>query len=245
MPHWLSARRCLRTRGPHLRPIHTLILSLTFAALVPGCETAEQERLKQLNTDAMHRFSQGDYAGARESFEGALIIKPEDTNLLCNIGQCFDRQGDKIQAEKWYRQCLEKSGEHAECRHSLIVLLYGTNRRAEAEKMVQDWLAQAPNLPGPYAADGWLLRQERAYPQAQARLQQALNLDAHYVRALVELGIHYEEMNLPERALVLYERALAQNPNQPEVTERLNSLRQQHVGRPKPTREPGLVSPSS
>jgi tetratricopeptide (TPR) repeat protein len=227
------------------RPRHALILFLGCLFFAAGCETAEQERLKQLNTDALHRFGQGDYAGARESFEGALTLKPEDTNLLFNIGQCFDRQGDTAQAERWYRQCMEKSEQHGECRHALIVLLNRTNRRGEAEKMIQDWLAQHPELPGPYAADGWLLRQDRAYPQAQVRLQQALNLDAHCVRALVELGILYEEMNLPERSLVLYERALAQNPNQPEITERLNSLRQKNVGRPKPTRDPGLVSPSS
>jgi Tfp pilus assembly protein PilF len=222
-----------------------LILCFGCSLVAAGCETAEQERLKQLNTDAMHRFGQGDFAGARESFEGALTLKPEDTHLLYNVGQCFDRQGDMVQAEKWYRQCLEKSAHHGECRHALIVLLNHTNRRGEAEKMIQDWLAQDPNVPGPYAAEGWLLRQDNAYPQAQLRLQQALNLDAHYVRALVELGILYEEMNLPERSLVLYERALAQNPNQPEITERLNSLRQKNVGRPKPTRDPGVASPSS
>jgi tetratricopeptide (TPR) repeat protein len=210
-----------------------------------GCETVEQERLKQLNTDALHRFGEGDYAGARESFEAALVLKPEDTNLLYNIGQCFDRQGDSAQAEKWYRQCLEKSEQHGECRHALIVLLVRTKRRGEAENMIHDWLAQHSDLPGPYAAEGWLLREDKAYPQAQLRFQQALNLDAHCVRALVELGILYEEMNLPERSLVLYERALAQNPHQPEITERLNSLQQQHVGRPKPTREPGRLSPSS
>jgi len=227
------------------RPLRSLILCCACLLHAAGCETVEQERLKQLHTDAMHRFNQGDYAGARESFEGALIIQPEDANLLYNIGHCFDRQGDAVQAEKWYRQCLEKSANHAECRHALIVLLNCQKRRPEAEKLIQDWLAEAPTLPGPYTADGWLLRQDKAYPQAQARLQQALNLDPHYVRALVELGILYEDMNLPERSLVLYERALIRNPNQPEIVARLHSLQQNNVGRPKPTRDPGLVSPSS
>jgi tetratricopeptide (TPR) repeat protein len=226
------------------RPLHAFVVCLGCLVLA-GCETAEQERLKQLNTDAMHRFNQGDYAGARESFEGALTLQPEDANLLYNIGQCFDRQGNTAEAERWYRQCLEKSDRQHECRHALIVLLNRTNRRDDGERMIQEWLAQDPNLPGPYAAEAWLLRQDRAYPQAQARLQQALNLDPHYVRALVELGILYEEMNLPERSLVIYERALAQNPNQPEITERLNSLRQSNVGRPKPTRDPGLATPNS
>ena len=100
--------------------------------------------------------------------------------------------------------------------------------------MIQDWLQRSPELPGPYTLEGWRLRQLRAYPAAQQRLQQALQIDPHYGPALVELGIVYEELNLPERSLVLYERALTRNPQQPDVAERLETLRRQHVGRPKP-----------
>jgi hypothetical protein len=48
------------------------------------------------------------------------------------------------------------------------------------------------------------------------------------------LGILYENMNMPERSAVLYERALAKDPNQPEVTARLTSLRAKKIGRPLP-----------
>ncbi len=199
-----------------------------------GCTTIDQDRLSQLQADGLHRFNQGDFLGAREDFENALTLKPEDANLLYNVGQCYDRQGDRVKAEKWYRQCLEKSDQQGECRYALIVLLDQTGRRPEAEKMIQDWLKLAPDQPGPYTVQAWVLRREKAYPQAQSLLQQALNLDPHYVHALIELGLLYEDMNLPERSLVLYERALAQDPNQAEIAQRLESLRQKNVGRPQP-----------
>jgi hypothetical protein len=43
-----------------------------------------------------------------------------------------------------------------------------------------------------------------------------------------------EALRRPERALVLYERALEVNPHQPEVTQRLMRLQSQGVQRPKP-----------
>src|SRR5579864_202100 len=140
---------------------------LALIAFVGGCETTEQERLRHFNDDGVVRFRQGDFQGARESFAEALALKPEDPNILYNLGQCYDRQGDWTKAEKYYRDCLAKSDNHEESHHALEVLLYRTGRRPEAARMIQDWLAKQPNLAGPYAEDGWRLRQENALPQAQ------------------------------------------------------------------------------
>jgi Tfp pilus assembly protein PilF len=223
-------------RGPH-REIHRLwlfgfvpILALT----VSGCETTEQQRFRQFNDDGVARFRQGDFKGAQESFSEALALKPEDPNIIYNLGQCSERQGDFTKAEKSYRDCLAKSDNHEESRHALEVLLYRTGRKAEANGMIQDWLARQSTLAGPYAEDGWRLRQENALPQAQTRLEQALTIDPHHVRALTELAILYEQYNRPDRALVLYERALAQNPQQAEIVEHINQLRLQNVHRPLP-----------
>ncbi len=136
-----------------------------------GCVTTEQDRANKYSADGLQRFRQGDYQGAREDFEAALALKPEDINLLYNVGQCYERQGDWAQAEKWYRQCLEKSDRNDDCRHALIAMLYRVGRKAEADGMIRDWLAQAPDRPGPWTDDGWRLRQLKNYPQAQARFQ--------------------------------------------------------------------------
>src|SRR5438445_7240786 len=189
-----------------------------------GCETASQERVRQYNADGVHLFQQGNYQDARESFALALELQPEDAALCYNLGQCCDRLGDTVRAEQHYLQCLQRSTNHADCRHALAVLLYRTGRKTEATSMIEDWLTRQPNLADAYALDGWRLRQDNALPDAQGRLQQALALDPHNVRANVELGILYEAINLPERSAVLYQRALAQNPNQSELAARLLSI---------------------
>jgi hypothetical protein len=61
-----------------------------------------------------------------------------------------------------------------------------------------------------------------------------VELDPTNIRAVVELAQVWETMSRPDRALVLYERALNLQPNQPVVRQRLEALKAQGVGRPKP-----------
>ena len=225
-----SAERFSR-RG--IRRHQRLWPALLLAALA-GCETTTQQRVRHYNEDGVHLAQQGNYQSARESFALALELQPEDPAIFYNLGHCCDRLGESIKAEQYYLQCIKRSAQHADCRHALAVLLYRTGRKQEASSMIQDWLVQQPKLADAYALDGWRLRQDNNIPDAQGRLQQALALDPHNVRANIELGILYENMNLPERSVVLYERALAKNPNQPEVTARLTSLRAKKIGRPLP-----------
>jgi Flp pilus assembly protein TadD len=199
-----------------------------------GCESGVQERVRLFNDDGVHQFQQGSFQAARESFTFALELQPEDPAMIYNLGQCCDRLGDLTGAEKCYRDCLRLANQHADCRHALASLLHRTGRRIEATGMTQEWLEANPGLADAYALEGWRLRQDNALPAAQGRLQQALAIDPHNVRALTELGVLYEQMNMPERAFVLYERALVKKPHFPEVTQRLESLRARNVRRPLP-----------
>lgn len=210
--------------------------TLVVAMLLAGCDTTSQDRVMEFNKEGTQLYNQGDFQAARENFEEALELKPGDADLLYNVAQCFDRQGNWPKAEVFYRQCLDREPEHEDARFALALVLDRTGRRDEAARLAQEWLTAHPERAAPYALDGWRLRQERAFPQAQGRLQQALAIDPHCNRALIELGVLYEQMQRPERARVLYERALARKPNQPEVVERLNDLLQKNVGRPLPDR---------
>jgi Flp pilus assembly protein TadD len=205
-----------------------------LAACLFGCANDVQERVREYNQDGLVLYQRGDFRGARETFEVALKLQPEDPALLYNLGQCYERLGDVARAESTYGECLTRQPTHAVCRHALVRLLVRQGRSADATRMVEDWLAREPKSSGPYAADGWLWHQSGDLPRAQARLQQALELDPRDVYALGELGVVYEAMDRPDRALVLYERALEQDPNRPEVVRRYNDLKRRGAGPPKP-----------
>jgi hypothetical protein len=48
------------------------------------------------------------------------------------------------------------------------------------------------------------------------------------------MGLLYEILQMPERAAVLYQRVLAEDPRQADVADRLNHLRKNKVGAPLP-----------
>jgi tetratricopeptide (TPR) repeat protein len=210
---------------------------LTLFVVLPtlsGCVDANQERMQQLHEDGQLLFKKGDYDNARQSFEAALKIQPDDPALLYNIGQCHDRVGDAAKAEKDYKDLIEAYPNHAPGRHALAVLLLRQGRRKEVDDMIEGWLAREPQRADAYVEDGWRLRQDGDLLQAQARLQQALDLEPRHVRALVEMAILYEIMERPSRALALYERALKLDPQHPGVAEHADKLRARGVTRPLP-----------
>jgi tetratricopeptide (TPR) repeat protein len=211
---------------------------LIVAAIVlwaGGCAaTMNEDRARDYSQDGLYLFQRGKYRDARESFEAALALKPDDSALLYNVGECHDRLGNTAKAEQCYRQCLQQAPNLAECRHALVVLLVRTGRRPDAVQLVQGWLASAPKLAAAYVEDGWLHHQAGDLPKAQGRLQQALEIEPHNVRALTEMGLVYEAMKRPDRALTLYERALDSDPTQVELTDRVNFLLTKGAGHPRP-----------
>lgn len=228
-------RRPIPQRARWLTP--TSLLALCFTLAVFGCAPLADERVRrinEINADGVELFAKKDYYNALESFDYVLTLNPNDAGLLYNIGQCYDRLGERAKAEQYYASCLQHAPDHGDARLALVSLQYGAGRQAEAKKQIADWLAKSPKNADAYVLDAWRLRQEKALPQAQGRLQQALALDPHNRRALCELGIIYEQMGMPERAYVLYERVLAREPNQADVAERLRQLKAKNVQRPLP-----------
>jgi Flp pilus assembly protein TadD len=205
-----------------------------MAWLVIGCAQTVQDRVHEYNEDGVQLYKAGSFAQARESFQAALALKPGDSNLVFNIGQCYDHLSQSDKAEQAYRQCLQLAPEHEQCRHALVVLLWQQDRRPETVKLVEDYLAGHPKLAEAYAEHGWVWHQLGDLPRARARLVQALEVDPHNNLALTELAQIYEALNRTDRAAYLYEVALTYHPGQPDIVHRLTALKAQGAGPPKP-----------
>jgi tetratricopeptide (TPR) repeat protein len=223
--------RCGGTRPPAvLRPVAFLLISI-----LAGCAGVPvSERVHQINDDGVYLYDHGDYARARENFEHALTLKPGDAGLIYNVGQCYEHQGNVQKAEETYRLCLKQDANHVEGQSALIKLLMKQGRKTEAKEVVHTWLVSQPKLAAAYAHDGWRLQQEGDDLGALARAQQALELDPHSVHALVHLGMLYESLERPERALVLYQEALTRDPNREDLRRRVDELLAKGVKRPLP-----------
>jgi tetratricopeptide (TPR) repeat protein len=202
--------------------------------LILGCESAGHRRADFHTRDGVHLYRSGAIQDARESFEAALALSPGDPTLLYNLGKCHEQLGEMEKAEQRFQECLVRAPNHVEGRHALAAVLVRTARQDEAERMVQEWIAREPGRAAAYAEHGWLLRRKGDLPRAQARLQQALDLDPDDVYSLLEMGRLQEEYQRPARALVLYERASKVNPGHPDVQRQLQALLARGVKHPRP-----------
>lgn len=220
-----------RVRGP----LRQAGVGCVLALLLAGCVlTQGEDRAQLFNDDGVHLFAQGDYRSALDSFDLALTLKPQDPSLLFNIAQCHDRLGDAKRAEQYYGYTLVRSANHGDARLALVELLYRTGRKPQADRLIDEYLQGNPQTADAYVLDARRLREEQALPQAQGRLQQALDLDPQNRRALTEMAVLYERQQMPDRALVLYERVLAREPEQAQIATLVSRLRERGVQRPLP-----------
>jgi tetratricopeptide (TPR) repeat protein len=199
-----------------------------------GCTSLDEERWRLYNENGVQAFAAGNYRDALDSFDAAQTHRSQDPVLLYNAGQCYDRLGDVNKAEQYYTYCIQLDAKNGDARLALMTLQYRTGRAAGANNQIQDWLKQQPPRAEAFVADAWRLRQEKNYPQALARVQQALSIDPHNRPALTELALLYELEGMPDRAYVQYERILERDKNQPESAARLEQLKARGVSRPVP-----------
>jgi tetratricopeptide (TPR) repeat protein len=210
------------------------ILWLAFSVCLVGCAAPDEDRWRNFNEDGVHLFAKGDYPHALETFNYALLMRPQDPVLLFNAGQCHERLGNVKKAEELYAYCVQRDAKHGDARLAIVSLQYRTNRVAEANQQIADWLKKEPYSADAHVADAWRLRQEKAYPQAAARLQQAHSLDKQNRRVLTEMAMLHELQGQKDRALVLYEQILVREPHQIEIRERAATLTSQGVRAPMP-----------
>jgi Tfp pilus assembly protein PilF len=225
------AQRNAQTGASRLVPAILVGFALALAA---GCVSTVEQRARDFNDDGVHLFAQGNYAAALDSFDLALTFRPQDPTLFFNVAECCDRLGDVKTAEKYYGSCLMRSPKHGDARIALVTLLYRTDRKTEADRLIDDWLAQDGQSADAFVLDAWRLRQAKAYPEAHGRLQQALDVEPHNRRALAELAYLYESTGMPQRAYALYERILEQDPQQAQIAQKLEQLRAKGISRPLP-----------
>lgn len=209
-------------------------LLCAILATLAGCATVEHDRVREYRADAAQLVSRSDYKGAIETYEAAMKLAPRDPDLYFQTGRCHEKLGNHARAEAAYKATLEIDANHIPARHALVGLLVANQRRAEAHKAVSAWLASHPTSAEALAEDGYLALVDGDLPKAQTRLQESLSHNPREVLALASMGQLYEKMSRPDRALALYERALATRPDQPEIKAAVERLKGQGVSQPRP-----------
>jgi tetratricopeptide (TPR) repeat protein len=210
-----------------------LRLAFLFVCLgLPAAAGCTNFASNRSNADGVTLFQRGQYQEALAQFQAATYADPGNADGYYNLGATYHRLGrlrteknDYLaQAEKNYRQCLDKNPNHRDCHRGLAVLLIEENRATEAFASIQTWAAQSPSLAEPRMELARLYEEFGNKEAAANSLAEAVRLNPDDPRQWAAMGKVREEMGDNNQALTDYQHSLGINPNQPDVTSRMASL---------------------
>jgi len=186
----------------------------------------------QQNAAGVKLYQQGYYAQALQNFQKATTTDPKDADAFYNLAATYHRLGklnnrpeDLAQAENLYNQSLDRDANNKDCYRALAVLLVDENRTEEAQRLLQGWATRNPTSAEPKVEMAHLAEDLGDKQSAKVYLTEALAIHPYDPRALAALGRIYEESGNPQQALVDYERSLQYDRFQPELAQRVASMR--------------------
>jgi Tfp pilus assembly protein PilF len=196
-------------------------------ALCSGCSTTADFH----NMDGARLFQQGNYQVALQRFQQAVAASPQNPDAYYNLASTLHRVGVQSnnnqmlkQAEDIYNQCLDLNDNHVDCRRGLAVLLVETGREESAFKLMNNWVAQRPNLADARIELARLYEEFGDLENAKLNLNQAVLVDQRNSRAWAALGRIREQAGEQEQALANYQRSMSINPQQPAIGARIAAL---------------------
>jgi Tfp pilus assembly protein PilF len=217
-------------RTPPIRSHDSALTSLIVALLASisvGCSTTADFH----NMDGARLFQQGNYQVALQRFQQAVAASPQHPDAYYNLASTLHRIGTQSnnpemlkQAESIYNQCLDLNDNHVDCRRGLAVLLVETGRADSAFKLMNNWVAQRPDLADARIELARLYEEFGDVETAKLNLNQAVLVDQRNSRAWAALGRIREQAGEQEQALANYQRSMSINPQQPAVGARIALL---------------------
>lgn len=210
--------------------VATRLLFIGIAALNGGCNWVAQNQ----NLSGVAQFQKGNYQAADQSFRQALQNDPTNPDAYYNLAALEHRIAKTQQlptawqqAESYYQQALARDPNHADSYRGLAVLLVEQNRQNDAFALLDRWAQLAPTSADPQLALARLSEEFSDKARAQDYLVNAIRLDPNNSKALAALGKIREEAGDLNQAVANYQRALASNPFQPQVQQRVAALQTQ------------------
>ncbi|RIK75246.1 MAG: hypothetical protein DCC68_21565 [Planctomycetota bacterium] len=193
-----------------------------------GCGVASYQN----NSTGVQLFEQGNYDGAARRFQQAIADDPAFADGYYNLASTHHRlwklrgtPNDAAQAEQLYRLSIDRDAEHREAYRGLATLMNEQGRSQEAFTLIDTWASRSTKPAEARVELAKLYQEYNDYASAQARLREAIEIDPRNARAFAELAQLQERIGDPTQALTNYTRSYDLNRAQPEVEQRIASLR--------------------
>lgn len=233
MPHRANPSRNRRSDRRHRRrrraPLACSAVAVALACIASvGCGLSSYQN----NSTGVQLFEQGNYDGAARRFQQAIADDPSFADGYYNLASTHHRlwkfrgaPNDAAQAEQLYRLSIDRDAEHREAYRGLATLMNEQGRSQESFALIGNWAARSTKPAEARVELARLYQEYNDYASAQARLREAIELDPRNARAFAALAQLQEQIGDPSQALTNYTRSFELDRTQPEIEQRIASLR--------------------
>ncbi len=174
--------------------------------------------VEPLHADALHlsgliEFQQGRFQGAVDLISKAIVVRPDDPVVHCNLGQALQGIGQATEALASYDQAIAVRPDYAEAYCYRGGALKELRRFEAAITSYDRAIAINPAYVDAYYNRGNGLRQMKRLEAAIASYDQAIQLDPGHAGAYSNRGICLTQLKQFDAALASYEAALKIDKN--------------------------------
>jgi tetratricopeptide (TPR) repeat protein len=189
------------------------------------CTELDQQNLAAFVLLAQVQSSLGKPSDAISSYQRAVAISPNNSQLYTALGSAYEAQENWQQAEATYQKALAFQSDNALAANNLAYLMleHGGDINV-ALTLARTARRGLPNLPNSADTLGWAYFANGAYTLAQSLLDQAVkqvptNATYHY-----HLGMTYERLKETERARAELQKSLKLDPQAPFASKASRAL---------------------
>lgn len=170
----------------------------------------------QLNLAACLR-DLGDLDGSIQLCRAILERKPDSLGAMNNLGAALCALGRNVEAIMHYRNALLLDPDNLTTLHNLGVALHAGGAVEEAEKILRRCLIIKPNWHDAQRSLANLLRSFGNLAEAASLYQAVIDSRPLDFKSYGNLGLVLLNLNKPHEAISVYEKALALEPNHPDL----------------------------
>jgi Flp pilus assembly protein TadD len=177
-----------------------------------------------LNISGDMHFEHGDTEGAIQEFQRALCLDPANVNVHNSLGVCHAVRGDYEQALAQFSTAAALDDKDYMAAYNIGMVHRLLGRRETALESLERAVALRADLFEILFQIG-TLQMELARPHAaREHLERAARLRSKSEGVYRYLGDCYDALNLPDKAIAAYKKALRFNPSDPAALSALGCL---------------------
>ncbi len=171
---------------------------------------------QSLITKAAHAFNTKQYAIAKKCYLKLLAIDPQSIGVYHMLTKIAEAESDYATAISYLEKIITLKPPTPDEITILGNYHYLLGHDDQAERYLQQAIADNPFRSAPYQTLGLLYAKQDQFTQALSALLTAVNLDPNNPNLYENIGIAYYELSQQAEAIEYYQKALELAPNHPE-----------------------------